>query len=102
MSEKFRYVKNRIANAVWRLRKGKFDLVFKRIWVEIRSFTIFVINYSKPPGSTYTNKRKVIPPSYRPTGSRYKSPAPLQVDEQAIKAELESILATLVVREEPK
>jgi hypothetical protein len=104
-SDKFSYVKDRFVNALWMIRNGKLNLIVKSIYMELshRVMQLKVLflhgrnpDYSKLPGSTYVNRRKVIPPSYRPTVSR-QSPLPvLQVDKQAISTELDNILSGLL------
>lgn len=105
-TEKLRYIKDRVVNAIWMLRQGKFKLFFNIIRVKVeqrvKQVKFILLNYSKLPGSAYTNKRKIIPGSYQPTVSRLKPCVPLQINEEVIKAELESILATLADQKKHK
>ena len=106
LREKLDYIKDRIVNAFWMIRNGKFNLIVKSTFVEadhrIRQLKSLLLHgrnpdYSKLPGSVYVNRRKVIPPSYSPTHSR-RSPLPvLQVEPEIISGELEAIRSTLTV-----
>ena len=51
------------------------------------------------PDSAYTNKRKVFPASYRPTGARLSPLGALQIDNQAVANELGDIISTFTIQE---
>lgn len=104
LRDKLGYIKDRCVNAFWMIRNGKFKLIVKSAYIEVehRLMKLKVLllhgrnpDYSKLPGSAYINKRKVIPPSYRPTKSLQSSVPVLQVDQQTIANELDSIRSAL-------
>lgn len=105
---KLRYVKERCINAYWMLREGKFKLILHSIVVEMHhrrdSLQTWlkrskVLDDSVVPFSSYTDRRKVVPPSYRPTVSRAPADVVVQVDGDIIANELQAILSRLKVRE---
>lgn len=108
VARKFRYVKERCVNAYWMLREGKFKLILQSILAELhhRKESLHtwlkrskVLDDSVVPFSSYTDRRKVLPPSYRPTVSRPPVNVDMQVDREKISNELQSIVSRLKVRE---
>lgn len=107
-TRKLRYVKERCVNAYWMLREGKFKLILQSILTELhhRKESLHtwlkrskVLDDSVVPFSSYIDRRKVIPASYRPTVSRVPVDVVLQVDREAISNELQSIISRLKVRQ---
>ena len=107
-AKKIRYVKDRCVNAYWMLRTGRFKLIIKSIRIEINQRIANIhgwlhkgeeLDDSQVPGSAFVDKRKVIPPSYRPTHSQYSPVVPLRTDSRAVAKEIEQILSTFNVRE---
>jgi len=106
--EKIGYVKDRIVNALWMIRHGKFKLIVKSIYIEtnhrVMKLKVLILHgrnpdYSKLPGSAHVDKRKVIPPSYRPTHSQCAPPPILQVDKKLIADEIDNIRLALIARD---
>lgn len=106
--KKIRYVKDRCVNAFWMLRTGKFKLIFKSFHMEIshRIGTIKAwlhrdeeVDESLVFDSAFVDKRKVLPPSYRPTDSQFSALVPLRADSMAVAKEIEQILSTFTVQE---
>ncbi|NND66411.1 MAG: hypothetical protein HKN19_02380 [Halioglobus sp.] len=104
MNKKIAYVRDRFVNAYWMLREGNFKLIVKSIWIELRdrieAFHIWrhtrrEVPESVMPWSRFVNRRKVVPPSYRPTVSRRMPEEPLKVDRDALVAQLRRSLATI-------
>ena len=104
MNKRIAYVRDRTVNAFWMLREGKFQLIFRSIWVElnhrIEAFNTWrrtrrEIPESKVPWSRFQNKQKVIPPSYRPTVSAPMPGEPLRADRDEVVAELKRSLVTV-------
>ena len=125
LTEKLRYIQDRCSNAYWMLKKGKFKLIWTSIWTEvthrkeqfqawtgrgnIAHVNIGPAHSPRPvrsqdagpdpdPDSAYTNKRKVFPASYRPTGARLSPVDALQIDNQAVANELRDILSTFTLQ----
>ena len=103
MNKKIAYVRDRIVNAFWMLREGKFKLIFKSVWVElshrIEAFNTWrrtrkEIPESKVPWSRFQNSRKVIPSSYRPTVPVVMPSEPLKANRDEVVAELRRSLNT--------
>lgn len=108
MSEKLSYVKDRIDNAVWMIRNGNFRLFIKSIWIEIdhriRHIRASILNrknadYSALPGSAYSDKRRVLPASYRPTQSRRMPAVILDIDLRALQTDIDGILESIAIEE---
>ncbi len=108
MNSRIRYVKDRCINAYWMVRTGKFRLIFKSLYVELAHRGQIIRNFlsrakelddSQVPGSAFVNKRKVLPPSYRPTGAQPAIMVPLKADPEIIAKELKHILSTIVVEQ---
>lgn len=108
-NSRIRYVKDRCVNAYWMLRTGKIKLIFKSIYIELAHRAMIVktmltrpkpLDDSQVPGSAFINRRKVLPPSYRPTVAQQPLPIPLRADHGAIAADLKRILASLNVDED--
>jgi hypothetical protein len=108
IDRKLRYLKDRCTNAYWMVRNGKFKLILKSIRIEIEHRIADVqawlhkvpeLDDSQVPGSAFVNKRKVIPPSYKPTKLRLLAPAPLQADPAVVAGELRNILSTFTFQE---
>jgi hypothetical protein len=86
------------------LREGKIKLIFKSIAIEIQHRVTDIrmwiykpkpLDDSQVPASAYVNRRKVIPPSYRPTTSQPPLTAALLVDTDIVANELRLIRSTL-------
>lgn len=111
VSSRIRYVRDRCVNAYWMLRSGKFRLIFKSIYIEL-AHRVRVIQTlltrpkpladSEVPDSAYIDRRKVLPPSYRPTAAQPPLPVPLRADSVAIAAELRKIRSTLAIEADSK
>ena len=101
-NSRLRYLKDRCINAYWMLRNGKFKLFFSNIKLEM-GYGLRVIQpllnevpvFREPqvPGSSYDNKCRVLPPSYRPTVSQRPIAEPLQVDPRLLARELHQALS---------
>lgn len=108
LARKLIYVKDRCINAYWMLRAGKFKLILKSIDIEI-SHRIAVLQtwFDKTEelddiqisGSAYANRRKVLPPSYRPTDSKLGHPVALRSDSVVVSNELKRILQAASIQE---
>lgn len=107
-SSRIRYVRDRCVNAYWMLRTGKFKLIFKSIYIELAHRAQVIQNMltrpkplddSQVPGSAFVNRRKVLPPSYRPTIAQQPLPVPLRIDRDAVAASIQHILSTLQVED---
>ena len=103
LAKKIGYIKDRFINAYWMLRNGKFKLILKSIYIEIqhriRDIRAWIksakkLDDSLVPGSVFVDKRKVVPPSSRPTESQISASAPLQADPEMVAGELRKILST--------
>ena len=108
-SRKIRYVKERCINAYWMLSEGKLKLILHSIMVELRhrreSLQTWlnrsdVLDDTEVPYSSYHDRRKVLPPSYRPTVFRAPEDTILQGGGELISQEIQSILSGLKVQEE--
>jgi hypothetical protein len=108
LARKIIYVKDRCINAYWMLRTGKFKLILKSIHIEISHRIAALqtwldkgeqLDDTQIPGSAYVNRRKVLPPSYRPTDSRLSAPVPLRSDPVAVANELKRILQAVSIQE---
>lgn len=111
-NSKFGYLRDRVVNAWWMLREGRFGDMAKaaaaeyQMRMQIRRDRRNVQIMAEPPAegeerrdSEYENKRNVRPPSYRPTGA-VAVPAPqLTVDREVVAADLASILGSIKVPE---
>lgn len=106
MNKKIAYLRDRIVNALWMLREGKFRLILKSIRVEVahridamRTWyrTRREIPESQVPWSRFVNRARVVPPSYRPTVMRRVDGAPLRADAQTLAAELRRHRSTLTL-----
>jgi hypothetical protein len=108
LARKLIYVKDRCINAYWMLRTGKFKLILKSIHIEI-SHRIGELKTwlekgeelddTQIPGSAYVNRRKVLPPSYRPTDSRLSAPGPMRSDPVVVANELKRILQAVSIKD---
>ncbi|MEZ5503752.1 MAG: hypothetical protein R3E50_14230 [Halioglobus sp.] len=108
-NKKIRYVADRCRNAYWMLRNGNFKLIFKSIYVELSHRAAIVRSWlqrpmalddSQVPGSVYVNKRKVVPPSYRPTRSCAPPALESRVDAAVVATQLNQILSSITVAAE--
>ena len=107
-ARKLDYFRERVANAYWMVKEGNLKLIVKSIYLEIHYRVEDVrewirlarlLDDSQVLGSNYANSRKVQPPSPRPTISILPAPLSPQADPDAVASELQSILASLTVRE---
>jgi hypothetical protein len=104
----FRYIRDRCVNAYWMLRTGKFKLIAKSIYIEL-AHRIEVVRtlLSKPkplhdsqvPYSAFIDRRRVLPPSYRPTTAQPPLQVPLRADTAVIARDLRRIVATFSIAE---
>lgn len=103
-----RYVRDRIVNAYWMLRTGKFRLIFKSIYIELAHRVDVIktlltrpkpLDDSQVPGSAYFNSRKVLPPSYRPTVAQAPLQVPLRADPDALAGELKRIRSSICIED---
>ncbi len=99
---KIRYVKDRCVNAYWMLRHGKIRLIFKSIYIELAHRKHLIGNWlagsrplddSEVPGSAFNDRRRVLPPSIRPTISQPPLPLSLRTDSAALVDELKRLRA---------
>lgn len=101
-----RYIRDRCVNAYWMLRTGKFKLIVKSIYIELAHRAQVVstlltrpkpLDDSQVPGSAFIDRRRVLPPSYRPTVAQPPLQVPLRADPGAIASDLKRILATFSI-----
>jgi hypothetical protein len=106
LGRKLGYIRERVVNAFWMVRKGDFDLIVKSVLMEINHRIEAFHNWmsernelddSQVPGSAYFNRRKVLPESYRPTVSQIREPQDLKVDSQEVAQDLQQILSSFKV-----
>jgi len=107
-ARKLDYVRERAGNAFWMIKQGDFKLILKSIYLEIHYRLEDVkewirlarlLDDSQVQGSNYCNRRKVMPPSPRPTisvRSPFVAPRP---GHEEIAHELKGILSSLTVRD---
>ena len=107
-ARKFDYLRERVVNALWMVKEGDFKLILKSIYLEIHYRVEDVkewirlarlLDDSQVEGSNYSNRRRVIPPSPRPTVSVPFAPVVPMADPGEIARELDDILASLSVRD---
>lgn len=103
MNKKIAYIRDRVVNAYWMLRGGKFKLIVKSLWVElnhrVEAFNTWrrtrrEIPEVEAPWSRFDNPHKVVPPSYRPTVSHQMPGEPLRADRDEVVAQLTRSLAS--------
>lgn len=108
LARKLDYVKARAANAIWMLKEGDFKLILKSIYLEfyyrvedVREWVRLarLLDDSQVLGSNYANRRKVVPPSPRPTVSAMPQPVAPQADPEVVARELKNVLSSLTVRD---
>ena len=108
LARKLDYVKERAVNAYWMVKEGKFKQIVKSIYLEIHYRIEDVrewirlarlLDDSQVVGSNYANRRKVLPPSPRPTVSIQSPPVSPQADPDAVAIELRNIVSSLHVRD---
>jgi hypothetical protein len=101
VGRKLRYIKDRVVNAYWMLRGGKFKLIVHSAYIEVKHRLDVIrewvrqpvqLDDSQVPGSAYTDTHKVLPPSYRPTAAQIMYSEPMRADTNAIALQLEDIL----------
>jgi hypothetical protein len=90
------------------IKRGELKLILKSIYLEIHYRLEDVkewirlarlLDDNQVLGSNYCNRRKIIPPSLRPTVSvRYPSVSP-KADPDEIARELKAILSSITVRD---
>lgn len=107
-ARKFDYFRERVVNAVWMLKEGDFKLILKSVYLEIHYRVEDIkewvrlarlLDDSQVQGSNYTNRRKVIPPSPRPTVSvPFPALSPM-ADQQEVGHELNDIVSSLTVKD---
>ncbi len=110
---KIRYYKERVRNALWMLRTGRFKLFFKSLHIEFYPAveevltilhveevrTLLHIEERPVPGSDFVDKRKVLRPSFRPTVSQPFSEVGMHADTGVVANELRQILSTITVQD---
>jgi len=108
IARKLDYLRERVVNAYWMLKEGDFKQIVKSIQLEIHYRVEDIrewirlarlLDDDQVLGSNYANRRKVIPPSARPTVSAMYPPISPQADPDAIAIELREILSELPVRD---
>ncbi len=108
LARKLDYVRERAVNAYWMVKEGKFNLIVKNIYLELQYRIEDVrewirlarlLDDDQVLGSNYANRRKVLPPSPRPTESILPPSILPQADPDAVANELRSILSSLTVRD---
>jgi hypothetical protein len=108
LARKLDYARERVVNAYWMVKEGNLKLIVKSIQLEIHYRMEDVrewirlarlLDDSQVLGSNYANRRKVLPPSPRPTVSILSPPVSPQADPDAIATELRDILSSLTVRD---
>lgn len=109
-NSRLRYIKDRCVNAYWMLRTGKFKLIVKSIYIELAHRAKIIqtmltrpqpLDDSEVPDSAYINRRKVLPPSYRPTLAQPAIPLPPRADLNVIARDLKRIRSTIAVDKAP-
>lgn len=109
-NRKLRYLKYRSTSAYWLLRQRKFRMLlemFKReayfLFEILRKHVIHdsdVVAQSRSGlDSQYIDRRKLRPPSYRPTTLKCADAVTMQANPEAVKRELGRILSSVHVRE---
>tara|TARA_R110002073_G_scaffold305458_1_gene474515 strand:+ start:151 stop:546 length:396 start_codon:yes stop_codon:yes gene_type:complete len=125
-NRKMRYVKDRASNAYWLLKQGDFKQFLQRLTSEVEFQLNTVRNrintYAEvrsqghigfdPQGdapsapvdlpdldSEYIDRRKLQPPSYRPTQFKRVETVTMKADAEEVKGELRAILSSFNVRE---
>ncbi len=105
INSRLRYWKERLGNAIWMLRTGRFKLFLNSIYIEFYP-TIEVVKTqlhldARPEsGSAFVDKRKVTHPGFRPTTSQPSLVLVPMADAEIVARELRQILFTLDIREE--
>lgn len=125
-NKKLRYLKDRSVNAYWLLRQGnlrqflihlrsEMDVQFEFVRDKINDFAdagiqsrlgfdsqnvvAGSVDQVKDLDSEYIDRRKVQPPSYRPTNLKLVAPVELRADSETVKGELRAILSSFTVKE---
>lgn len=100
LSKKLGYLRDRLVNAWWMIREGRFRLMVKSVFIELghrREALEGWYKRNRPipesaiPQSRFVNTRKVLPSSYRPTGAVLIAEQTLRVDREKIGADLKRI-----------
>jgi hypothetical protein len=126
-NRRLRYLKERSTNAYWLLRQGKFriflemlkmeaDLQFSNLRDQVNNYAEggvqsrlgFDSLVGKKDGasadlpildSEYIDRRKLRPPSYRPTNLKRADAVAMRANPEAVRGELSRILSSFNVRE---
>ncbi len=107
-ARKLDYFRERAANAIWMIKKGDFKLILESIALEIHYRMEDVrewirlarlLDDSQVEGSSYINRRSVIPPSSCPTVRVMPGSLRPAADKNAVASELETIVSSLEVRD---
>lgn len=125
-NSKLRYLQVRTANAYWLLRQGKFrqflvhlksevDIQWENVRSRINDYAEAGaqsrLSFDSQAGariapvelpeldSEYIDRRKIQPPSYRPTNLKHAASGTMQADAEVVKDELRRILSSFNVRE---
>ena len=102
VGRKLRYIKDRVVNAYWMVRGGKFKLIVHSAYIEVKHRLDVIrewvrqpvqLDDSQVPGSAYIDTHKILPPSYRPTAAQSMCSQSMQADADIIERELRDILA---------
>ena len=124
-NRKLRYLRDRSANAYLLLRQGNFrqflvhlksevDIQFESVRSRINDYAEVSVQsrlgFDSQEAATgsrikvadldseYIDRRKVQPPSYRPTNLKRVAPVNMKADTEAVKSELRAILSSFNVR----
>jgi len=107
-ARKLDYFRERAANAIWMVKKGDLRLILKSIFLEIHYRMEDVrewirlarlLDDNQVEGSSYVNRRKIIPPSPCPTGRVMPKSLHTAVEPDRVASELKSIISSLDVRD---
>lgn len=100
LTKRLAYLRDRVINAWWMIREGRFRLIVKSVLIEIGHRREALegwykrnrpIPESSIPQSRFVNTRKVLPSSYRPTDAVLLAEQSLRVDREKIGADLKRI-----------
>jgi hypothetical protein len=104
-SNRFRYWRERIGNAIWMLRTGRFKLFLQSIHMELYPTVEMVrsqlhLDVRPVSDSAYVDKRRVVRPGFRPTVAQPFSEPLNLANSQIVASELQQILSTLAIKED--
>jgi len=103
---KLQYLKDRSTNALLLLRQGRFRVFVDMFKMEadlqlsvLRQRIGHRVNSHSKLDSEYIDRRKLRPPSYKPTAIKPAADITMQADPEEVKAELSKILSSFKVKE---